>query len=135
MNRLLTLCLAAPEHLKLSYSELDDIDRTLGTRGRIVCLDAEGHEIEEILSTKPRDPSPFAKTDAPRAYSSMRSYLATVTDARVLIGGKALGLCWSNAWNRRRSDSCGCRPGIRSTCRQALGVRLPWWRNGCTSTI
>lgn len=108
----LTLCLAAPEHLKLSYSELDDIDRTIGTRGRIVCLDPEGHEIEEILSTKSRDPIPFAQADAPHAYSSMRSYLAAVTDARVLIGGKLSGFA-------------GAMPGIVEEAIVAVQARHP----------
>ena len=108
----LTLCLAAPEHLKLSYSDLDDIDRTLGTRGRIVCLDPEGHEIEEILSTKSRGPSPFAKADAPHAYSSMRRYLTAVTDARVLIGGKLSGFA-------------GAMPGIVEEAIVAVEARHP----------
>ena len=87
----LTLCLAAPEHHRLSRRELDDIDKALGTRGRIVCLDLEGHEIKGILSPKSRDPEPFSKANAPHAYSSMRRHLATITDARVLIGGKLSG--------------------------------------------
>ena len=87
----LTLCLAAPEHLKLSRDELDEIDKALGTRGRIVCLDLEGHEIKGILRNKSRDPGPFSNGDAPRAYSSMRRHLAAMTDARVLIGGKLSG--------------------------------------------
>ena len=108
----LTLCLAAPEHHKLSHSELDDIDRTLGTRGRIVCLDPEGREIKGILSTKSRDPDPFAKTDAPHAYSSMRRYLAAITDARVLIGGELSGFA-------------GAMPGIVEEAIVAVQARHP----------
>ena len=108
----LTLCLAAPEHHKLSHSELDDIDRTLGTRGRIVCLDPEGREIKGILSTKSRDPDPVPKADAPHAYSSMRRYLAAVTDARVLIGGKLSGFA-------------GTMPGIVEEAIVAVEARHP----------
>ena len=108
----LTLCLAAPEHLKLSRSELDDIDRTLGTRGRVVCFDREGREIEGILSTKSRDPDPVPKADAPHAYSSMRRYLAAVTDARVLIGGKLSGFA-------------GAMPGIVEEAIVAVEARHP----------
>ncbi|MCY4630999.1 MAG: hypothetical protein OXE75_08980 [bacterium] len=95
----LTLCLAAPEHNKLSYNELDEIDRTLGTRGRIVCLDEEGYEIEGILSVKPDDPHPCASLDVAQAYSALRRHMAAVTDARVLVGGNL-------------SDFVGAMPGI-----------------------
>lgn len=87
----LTLCLAAPEHQKLSRDELDEIDRTIGTSGRIVCLDTEGHQIEDILSAKAHDLDPVSQADVPRAYSLMRRYLATISDTRVLIGGQLSG--------------------------------------------
>ena len=108
----LTLCLAAPEHLKLSRGELDDVDKALGTRGRIVCLDPEGHEIKGILSTKSRDPEPFSRDDAPHAYSSMRRHLAVITDARVLMGG-------------RLSDFAGAMPGIVEEAIVAVEARHP----------
>ena len=108
----LTLCLAAPEHHKLSRRELDDIDKALGTRGRIVCLDLEGHEIKGILSPKSRDPEPFSKANAPHAYSSMRRHLATITDARVLIGGKLSGFA-------------GAMPGIVEEAIVAVEARHP----------
>ncbi len=108
----LTLCLAAPEHHKLSRTELDDIDRSLGTRGRIVCLDREGSEIKDIMSTKSRDPDPFSESDAPHAYSSMRRQLAAITEARVLIGGKL-------------SDFAGAMPGIVEEAIVAVDARHP----------
>ena len=108
----LTLCLAAPEHLKLSRRELDDIDKALGTRGRIVCLDLGGHEIKGILRTKSRDPEPFSRSDASHAYSSMRRHLATVTDARVLIGGNLSGFA-------------GAMPGIVEEAIAAVEARHP----------
>ena len=108
----LTLCLAVPEHHKLSHSELDDIDRTLGTRGRIVCLDAEGREITGILSSKARGPDALAEPDAAHAYSSMRRYLAAITDARVLIGGKLSGFA-------------GAMPGIVEEAIVAVQAQQP----------
>ena len=108
----LTLCLAAPEHLKLSRRELDDIDKALGTRGRIVCLDLEGHEIKGILRTKSRDPEPFSKGDASQAYSSMRRHLVAITDARVLIGGRLSGFA-------------GAMPGIVEEAIAAVEARHP----------
>ena len=108
----LTLCLAAPEHHKLSYNELDDIDRTLGTRGRIVCLDQEGREIEGILRTKSHDPDPLAGGDAALAYSSLRRHMVTITDARVLIGGKLSGFA-------------GAMPGVIEEAIVAVDAQQP----------
>lgn len=108
----LTLCLAAPEHKKLSYNELDEIDRTLGTRGRIVCLDENGHEIEGILSTKHDDPDPRAEFDAAQTYSALRRHMAAITDARVLIGGNL-------------SDFVGAMPGIIEEAIVAVQAQQP----------
>ena len=108
----LTLCLAAPEHHKLSYDELDDIDRTLGTRGRIICLDQEGREIEGIMKTKSHDPDPLAEADASHAYSSLRRHMVTITDARVLIGGKLSGFA-------------GAMPGVLEEAIVAVEAQQP----------
>ncbi len=108
----LTLCLAAPEHHKLSYDELDDIDRTLGTRGRIICLDQEGREIKGILKTKSHDPDPLAEADAAQAYSSLRRHMVTITDARVVIGGKLSGFA-------------GAMPGVLEEAIVAVEARQP----------
>jgi len=108
----LTLCLASPEHLKLSYSELDEINRSLGTKGRVVCLDRDGTEIPDILRSKSRDPEPLSLTDAPHAYSSMRRYLAAITDAQVLIGGKL-------------SDFAGTMPGVVEEAIATLEAQNP----------
>ena len=40
----LTLCLAAPEHQRLTLKELRYLDQDLGVRGKVVCLDAHGNE-------------------------------------------------------------------------------------------
>ena len=96
----LTLCLAAPEHRKLSRTELDDLDRELGTKGTVVCLDETGAEIEGFLSSAPSEPQPVTDSYMMQAsYGSLRRYLGAITDARVILGGQ---LC----------DFQGAMPGV-----------------------
>ena len=96
----MTLCLAAPEHRKLSRTELDDLDRELGTKGRVVCLDEAGAEIEDFLSSASAEPEPVTDIGVMQAsYSSLRRYLGEITDARVILGGQ---LC----------DFKGAMPGV-----------------------
>ena len=96
----LTLCLAAPEHRRLSRTELDDLDRELGTKGTVVCLDETGAEIEDFLSSAPSEPQPVTDSCMMQAsYGSLRRYLGAITDARVILGGH---LC----------DFQGAMPGV-----------------------
>ena len=96
----LTLCLAAPEHRKLSRTELDDLDSELGTKGTVVCLDETGVEIEDFLSSAPSEPQPVTDRCMMQAsYGSLRRYLGAITDARVILGGQ---LC----------DFQGALPGV-----------------------
>ena len=96
----LTLCLAAPEHRKLSRTELDDLDSELGTKGTVVCLDETGAEIEDFLSSAPSEPQPVTDSCMMQAsYGSLRRYLGAITDARVILGGQ---LC----------DFQGALPGV-----------------------
>ena len=88
----LMLCIAAPEHRKLSHAELDDLDRDLGTRGTVIYLDENGAEIQDILSTKASKPDPVTDKEIRwTSYSSLRRYLGGVTDARVIVGGQLDG--------------------------------------------
>lgn len=90
--RSLTLCLAAPEHRRLSRDELDTLDRELGTKGTVVCLDESGQVIERILNTKPADADPITDEAVERSsYSGLRAYMSGVFDARVLLGGQLDG--------------------------------------------
>lgn len=85
----LTLCLAAPEHRKLSRAELDALDRELGSRGTVVCLDEWGTPIEAILSTKKPSADPIQDQPLRQAsYTALRRYLGEVTNARVILGGQ-----------------------------------------------
>lgn len=106
----LTLCLAAPEHRKLSRDELDATDRELGTKGRIVCLDEDGNEVEDILRSKSVEPDPLEDGLAAQAYSSMRTFMGTITDARVLLGGSL-------------ADFAGRMPGIIEEAIVAIEAR------------
>ena len=85
----LTLCLAAPEHRKMSLAELQEVNEELGTKGMVICLDEDGNEMLDILLTKATEPDPLLDNAAQqRSYSALRRYLGTVTDARVLVGGR-----------------------------------------------
>ena len=108
----LTLCLAAPEHRKLSGEELDSTDRDLGTKGRIVCLDDDGDEIGDILRSKPAAPDPLEDCLVAKAYSSLRTFMGTITDARVLLGGNL-------------ANFAGRAPGIIEEAIVAVEARQP----------
>ena len=87
-----TLCLAAPEHQKLSWKELDDLDKALGSKGTVVCLDKSGIPITNILSTKPATADPILRSrDRVLSYTSLRHYLGEVSNARVVLGGQLAG--------------------------------------------
>jgi len=88
----LTLCLAEPEHRRLSKAELDQVDRDLGTKGEVICLDGSGVPITDILQEKSVEPDPITDVHSQHAsYKSLRRFLDEITDARVLIGGQIAG--------------------------------------------
>ncbi len=109
----LTLCLAAPEHRRLSHVELDAVDRDLGTKGRIICLDEGGAKIDGILGSKPAEPEPpLGEGDAATAYTALRRFMGTITDARVLLGGNL-------------ASFAGAAPGIIEEATVAVEARQP----------
>lgn len=88
----LTLCLAEPEHRRLSCDELRTLDQGLGPHGQIVCLDHGGGEIG--LSAVPHRSEPTAGLNGhrdQRSYSAMRRHITGISHARVLIGGQLSG--------------------------------------------
>lgn len=88
----LTLCLAEPEHQRLSCDELRILDQSLGPYGRIVCLDHRGAEIG--LSTVPQRAEPTAGLNGYHdegSYSALRRHITHISHARVLIGGQLNG--------------------------------------------
>ena len=86
----LTICLALPEHQKLTAAELDQLDRDLGTWGRLILLDLDGSPVEV-----PRDgaqgETEIEAHDRALAHSSMRRFITEATQARVLVGGQLRG--------------------------------------------
>jgi hypothetical protein len=86
----LTVCLALPEHLKLTGHEIDELDRDLGTWGRLVRLDIEGTPISST-SERLQVGAELAPDDRARAYSGLRKYMMEITDTRVLVGGQLRG--------------------------------------------
>ena len=96
----LTLCLAEPEHRRLSCEELRALDQSLGPRGRIVCLDPDGTEINPSTMTQRAEPAAGLNGHRDEhSYSAMRRHIAGISHARVLVGG-------------RLSDFKGAMPGI-----------------------
>ena len=96
----LTLCLAEPEHREHSCEELRALDQSLGRRGRVICLDPDGVEIDP--STTTQGPEPAAGLNGHRdahSYSAMRRHIIGISHARVLMGGQL-------------SDFKGAVPGI-----------------------
>ncbi|MCY4136402.1 MAG: hypothetical protein OXG30_16045 [bacterium] len=80
----LTLCLAAPEHEKLTREELKNLNNMLATRGRVIRLTSDGLEIDKKSFPK----SLHDRLSAPSSYSAMRQFLCAITDARVILGGQ-----------------------------------------------
>ena len=91
-SQALTLCLAAPEHQKLSRDELHQFDRTFRSKGDIIYLDKAGKVIEDIFLPKADKPNPITDRQAKAtSYSSLRWFLAKITNARVIVGGQLTG--------------------------------------------
>lgn len=85
-RRALTICLAETEHRKLNDEQLDTIDRRLGTAAALVCLDAEGNELQ------PRSRPPTADAvDPAQALTALRRHITARTNARVVVGGQLSG--------------------------------------------
>lgn len=87
----ITLCLATPEHRELSRETLYKLRQVLGIKGRFISLDIEGCKIPDILRSKATPPETLSDAEAVQAYSALRHYMGTITDARILIGGQLAG--------------------------------------------
>lgn len=86
----LTICLALPEHLKLTTAELDAIDRELGTWGRLVTLALDGSPMF-WSGDRPQEGVELGPEERAVAYSGLRRYVTEATHARVLVGGQLRG--------------------------------------------
>lgn len=86
----LTICVAAPEHRTTPLSQLKRLDETLEPSCRLRFLDANGNEVD-YRSGRRESPEAGPDPNAAAAYSAMRRYMATISDARVLVGGQLAG--------------------------------------------
>lgn len=86
----LTICLALPEHLKLTTAELDKLDRELGTWGRLIPLGLDGSPMSRS-GDPPQDATELEPDDRSVAYSGLRRFITDATHARVLVGGQLRG--------------------------------------------
>lgn len=82
----LVLCIPEPEHRRLSDDELRRRERELHSSAELVCLDANGHQID--INNRPSNPAP---TDPAAALTAMRQHITSLCDARVLVGGRLRG--------------------------------------------
>lgn len=107
----LLVCLAWNEHRRLSLAELDS--RTdLGMFGKVICLDVDGSPIDPARG-RGEDPVPEQDPETlERALTSMRRYMGTQINGRVLIGGK-------------RRDFSGAIPGLMEEALIALEAGQP----------
>ncbi len=88
----LTLCLAEPEHRRLSGEELLALDQGLGPPGRVICLDPDGVEIDpSTLAQRSEQPAGLNGHHDERSYSAVRRHITRTSHARVLIGGRLNG--------------------------------------------
>jgi hypothetical protein len=87
-RRSLTICLALPEHRKLSLTELGDIDRQLGTWGRLVFLDEAGQPIDPRAGRDDPGDDELQNVIRTNSYTGLRRYIARQTRAQVVVGGQ-----------------------------------------------
>ena len=87
----LQICLAWPEHRKLTQEEFDRQKDSLGLLGDILCLDPEGNPF--VWGPEGKGAPEIITDDGlrQRSLTSLRRYMAHHTDARVLIGGRGEG--------------------------------------------
>lgn len=86
----LTVCLAAPEHIKLSLSFLDRLEDDLVPSCRLTFLDDDGNPTDPRAG-RDNDPVEPATPNGAAAYSSMRRHVAAVSHAQVVVGGQLDG--------------------------------------------
>ena len=90
-DRPLHICLAWPEHRKLSVSAIKEQQKALGLYGKFDFLDQTGQVIDPY-ENRTEESTPETNEQACKAsLTAMRFYMADNTDARVFIGGKRQG--------------------------------------------
>ncbi len=90
-DRPLLICLAWPEHRRLSLPELYQFRHRLSLYGKLVCLSVDG---AEIAIDHDRDEAPQPVTDVwvrRRSFTGLRRYMAGQEAGRVFLGGRRVG--------------------------------------------
>lgn len=85
----LTLYIALPEHQGMRRDELDQVDRQLGTWGKLVTLDAQGERTR--WQDGRQSQSQLSDEERAAAYSGLRRHMADNTNGRILVGGQLRG--------------------------------------------
>lgn len=111
----LVICLAESEHGGHAAERFDAVQKRLGGAARLVLLDREGRPIDR---TRWSDrPGPDPTLPAAHALTTMRRYVTTHTDARVLVGGKLAG-------------STGRGPGVVEEAEMSVAAGQPLYVAG-----
>lgn len=87
-DRPLRICLAWPQHTGMTLSNLRSFKDELGLFGELICLSADGKEIDGLTD---RDESATQVFGSAASLTALREYTTACADARVLIGGKSEG--------------------------------------------
>jgi hypothetical protein len=90
-DRPLLLCLAWSEHRKLPLSVIEARHKALGLLGTLVCLDANGNEIDPRAGRNEAAPGPVDAQTESDSLSGLRRYMTAQSAGRILIGGKREG--------------------------------------------
>lgn len=90
-DRPLLICLAWQEHRRFSLTELNSKSEDLGLYGKIISLDPDGQEINIAEGRSEDAQVPGNPELRKKALSSMRRYMGSKIQGRILIGGKRHG--------------------------------------------
>lgn len=114
----LTICVAYPEHRKLTLTKLRELDEDLHASCRLRFLTPDGEQADyrtgrgEDPPDDEEDPEQLAAS-----YSAMRRHLSTISDARIVVGGQLAGFA-------------GAMPGIIEEAVSALRSEHPLYVAG-----
>jgi len=121
----LMLCISWHEHRTRSLSELEALEEDLELKGEFVYLDERGCPIEKSKG-RGEQPVPVDDQTQATALTALRAFMATTTDARILLGGK-------------ERDFAGTMPGLMEEAILAVRRRQPLFLaggfGGATSSI
>lgn len=90
-DRPLKICLAWQEHRKMSLEDLAKKERELGLLAEMICLDADGNEIDRSANRGSAAEPILDKELHAKSLTALRRYMARTTQGRILLGGKRKG--------------------------------------------